>query len=100
MPPTTLVNFGVPFKMLWNFSYHDKEGGGAPIALHASCSSQYSYLILVILSWHCFQMRDTSLGNVALILSITSFQSFAAIWAFNTPNASLPTNWSPYGIFH
>lgn len=37
------------------------------------------FFIYVTLSQHCFQMCYTSLGNVPLILSTTSFQSFEAI---------------------
>jgi hypothetical protein len=68
--------------MLWNFSYHDQKGGGAFVALHISCSSQYFYFILVIFFQLYIQVHDTSLGNVALILSISSFQSFVAIGCF------------------
>jgi len=37
------------------------------------------FFIHVILSQHCFQVGYTSLGNIALILSTTSLQSFEAI---------------------
>jgi hypothetical protein len=79
MSPIAFVFFGVPPKMLWSFSYHVQEGGGALVALHVSYSSWYFFLILVILFWHYFQVRDTSLRNATLILSTNSFQSFATI---------------------
>jgi hypothetical protein len=78
MPPIAHVIFGVLPKMLWNFSYHDQEEGGALVALHASCSSQYFYFILMILFQHCFQVCDTSLGNATLILFASSSQSFSS----------------------
>jgi flagellar biosynthesis protein FliQ len=80
MPSTTPIILGTPQKMLWNFSYHDQEEGGALIALHASCSSRYFSLILVVSilllsAWHL--IRECCIDFVDKFLSI-----FCCHWLF------------------
>ncbi len=50
-----------------------------PMTLQDSCSLQYIFHILIILSWHYFQVCNISLKNAPLILSISSFPSFGAM---------------------
>jgi hypothetical protein len=78
MPLLTPIIFLVVPRMLWNLSYHVQEEGGTPNTLHLHVLHGTS-LIFVIFSWYYFHVCDTSLGNLVLIYSTNSFQSFVAV---------------------